>query len=118
MQLKPLKCEERPWGRYVDHFRTDKVVFKLIYVAPFKRLSLQFHEFRDEVWVHISGKGEAVIDDNVINLLPGSRLIINAGQSHRLINISGEELVIAEMQHGECSESDIVRIEDDFGRVK
>lgn len=118
MQSKPLKSEIRPWGRYEDYFRNGQVVFKIIYVAPQQRLSLQLHRSRSEVWIHISGEGYALVDDQKIELHSGNRIIIETEQTHRLVNTGSEELVVAEMQHGLCSESDIIRFSDDYGRGK
>jgi mannose-6-phosphate isomerase-like protein (cupin superfamily) len=118
MQSKPLKSEVRPWGRYDDYYRDDKVVFKIIYVAPKQRLSLQSHEGRSEVWVHVSGEGYALIDGKKFELCFGNRVVVEVGQTHRLVNTGSKDLVVAEMQHGVCSEDDILRFSDDYGRDK
>jgi len=106
----------RPWGKYCDHFRSNQVVFKMIYVDPGKRLSLQSHDFREEVWICIDGCGVATIDSEIIELGKNVRVDINKKQIHRLENTGNAVLVIAETQIGLCYEDDIVRYEDDFGR--
>ncbi len=106
----------KPWGSYTDFIREKGVVVKEITVSPGKRLSLQSHDKRKEHWIIISGKGLAVLDDSQIDLITGSIVHVDFGQKHRIINNSNDVLRIAEVQLGECLETDVVRYEDDFGR--
>jgi mannose-6-phosphate isomerase-like protein (cupin superfamily) len=106
----------KPWGHYVDHFRSLECVFKIITVDPHSRLSLQYHLGRSEVWLCLSGAGEAVVGHQTQRLQSGSKVEINIGETHQLRNVGDKPLVVAEMQCGECDENDIVRIEDDYGR--
>lgn len=119
----PSNVHERPWGRYIDHFRSKELVFKTIEVDPQRRLSRQLHEGREETWIVLSGSGIAQYQLEVCGPLfnqplhPGIRIEIGMGIEHRLINNTDQLLVVAELQTGHCDENDIVRIEDDFGRV-
>lgn len=116
----------KPWGHYNDVFRQDCCVFKIITVDPDQRLSLQKHERRGEVWIVLSGRGWAeVYTESILKglmlerkylLLPGARVDIKPQEVHRL-SAGSEGIVVAELQYGECSEEDIVRLEDDHGRV-
>ena len=107
---------QKPWGNYTDFIREPSVVVKEITVSPGKRLSLQSHNKRKEYWIVISGKGIAVLDDAQIHLHSGSVIYVDFKQKHRIINDSDSLLRIAEVQLGECLETDVVRYEDDFGR--
>ena len=51
---------------------------------------------------------------------PGSYFHIKSSEAHQLINDGDgdENIVVYEMQFGKCSEDDIVRIEDRYGRVE
>jgi len=43
---------------------------------------------------------------------------IPVGAKHRLTNIGDDELVLIEVQYGDyLGEDDIVRLEDDYGRI-
>lgn len=43
---------------------------------------------------------------------------VPAGVAHRIENVGNDDLVFIEVQHGAYfGEDDIVRLEDDFGRV-
>ena len=115
----------KPWGSYKDLFRQDGCVFKIIMVDPDKRLSLQKHERRGETWIVLSGRGYAeVYTESILKglmlerkylLLPGAKVDIKPNEVHRLAADS-EGIVVAELQYGECSEDDIIRLADDYGR--
>ena len=111
--------EHRPWGFYevLSGDRADHKV-KRITVWPGKRLSLQYHARRSEHWVVIAGEGLVSVDDALRKLGPGQSIEIPLGSPHRIENIGDEPLVFIEVQRGEYfGEDDIVRIEDDFGRI-
>ena len=114
IEAKEVKKE---WGSYTDYYRTKSVVFKTIQVNPQQRLSLQSHNLRSELWFVKEGQCTCVLDDNRMVLEKGSSIIIPLNSKHRLENHTNEVCVVAEMQFGECSEDDIVRYEDDYGRT-
>ena len=91
---------------------------KRIQVHPGKRLSLQLHHWRSEQWVVVSGTGRVTVDDRVLDLVPGQAAEIPVGARHRLENPCQEPLQLIEVQSGAyLGEDDIVRLEDDYGRV-
>ena len=113
-----MEYDERPWGNYqvLDEGPGFKV--KRITVHPGRRLSLQRHARREEHWVIVAGTGLATRDDETVELGPRDALDIPLGAVHRLENPGSEPLVMIEVQHGDyLGEDDIVRIEDDFGRL-
>jgi mannose-6-phosphate isomerase-like protein (cupin superfamily) len=110
---------DKPLGCYIDIFRSSGRVLKLIHVDSKKRLSLQSHSLRDEIWYlfcELEG-GILELDGKLIPLKFGEEHFIKRGQKHRLINTSDSSLAIIEMQLGQCLEDDIERYEDDFGRA-
>lgn len=113
-----MEYDERPWGNYqvLDEGAGFKV--KRITVHPGKRLSLQSHERRQEHWVIVSGRGLATRDDELVPLGPRDVFDVPVGARHRLENPGDEQLVMIEVQHGDyLGEDDIVRFEDDYGRL-
>lgn len=111
--------EHRPWGCFeiLSDDRGDHKV-KRITVWSGKRLSLQYHARRSEHWVVITGDGLVSVGDSQVRLGPGQSIDIPLRAPHRIENIGDEPLVFIEVQQGEYfGEDDIVRIEDDFGRV-
>lgn len=108
----------RPWGTYtvVDQGPAHKV--KRIVVAPKMRLSYQVHSRRSEHWFVIEGYGMATLDGCEIDVRHGVTIDVPTGVAHRIENLGTDDLVFIEVQHGDYfGEDDIVRLEDDFGRV-
>ncbi|RZT21379.1 sugar phosphate nucleotidyltransferase [Fictibacillus sp. BK138] len=106
--------EERRWGWYrvLDYtkFEEDKeVLTKRIGVSAGKNLSYQLHDFRDEVWTIIKGKGEFILNGELIFVKPGDILKIKSGDKHAIRAIT--DLEIIEVQTGtQLIEEDIVRL--------
>lgn len=108
--------EERPWGVWVDWYRTDEATLKCMVVRPGARMSLQRHRERREVWRVISGHGEDQGTEPPTPLSPGKTHVVEVGARHRIANTGTAPLVIVELQMGHCSEGDIERLADDYKR--
>lgn len=110
---------QRPWGFYKTTILNDYFQSKVISVKPGQQLSLQSHNHREEHWIVAHGKGVVQIEKSEINIENGSSLFIPKGAKHRLTNTdSSENLIITEVQIGDyLGEDDIVRYEDNYGRV-
>jgi len=111
--------EKHPWGRWTVLTEGVGYKVKLIEVSPGHRLSLQLHQYRSEHWVVVSGRARVVIGDRMVELIPLESMVIPVGAVHRLENPWPDPLVVVEVQRGEIlSEEDIVRLEDDYHRVR
>lgn len=138
--------QTRPWGgffvlaedqaqqfadKYFDGLSVDdlkisgKLSPKILVVAPEKRLSWQYHHRRAEIWQVMRGtvgiKTSDTDEEGTINSYsPGDRIILQKGERHRLIGLEDWGIVAEIWQHTDPSnpsdESDIVRVQDDFGR--
>lgn len=138
--------QTRPWGgffvlaedqaqqfadKYFDGLSVDdlkisgKLSPKILVVAPEKRLSWQYHHRRAEIWQVIKGTVGIKTSDTdeegtVKSYSPGDRIILQKGERHRLIGLEDWGIVAEIWQHTDPSnpsdESDIVRVQDDFGR--
>ena len=106
----------RPWGTYEVLLDEPSYKVKRITVNPNQRLSLQFHNLREEHWTVVEGSGTVVIDDMNATALIGSRWVIPQRAIHRAI-AHDEKFVFIETQLGDCDEDDIIRLEDDYGRL-
>lgn len=126
--LKKEKREElkyhnkvfRPWGWYINVEGSDTNGFKVkrIGVYPGKRLSLQSHNKRSEHWVIVRGKARVQVGQDFLNLEPNQHVYIPKETLHRMENLGDEMVEFVETQIGEyLGEDDIVRYQDDFGRV-
>ena len=91
---------------------------KRIGVYPGKRLSLQSHNHRSEHWVIAKGTAKVQLDDKFFTLEKNQHIYIPVKSLHRMENIGDEIVEFVETQIGDyLGEDDIVRYEDDFGRV-
>lgn len=110
--------ERRPWGWYRTVYQADQWLVKIIHVNPGQRLSLQQHKWRQEHWVVVEGCVTATVNDVRTTLAVGDSIDIALGAVHRIENWGTVPAIICETQLGaRCEESDIVRVEDDYGRA-
>jgi len=110
--------EKRPWGNYHIIARNTGYQIKEIKVSQGSKLSLQKHNNRSEFWQIVKGKSKITIEGDEYYLSEGEHIYIPKDTIHRIENIGKEELIFIEIQLGESlKEEDIIRIEDDYGRV-
>ena len=104
---------------------TQKLSPKFLVVAPHKRLSWQYHFRRAELWSVTQGPIGVAISDTDEQSEPGSYQVneiitLPVGQRHRLVGLDQWGVVAEIWQHTDVAnpsdESDIVRLQDDFGR--
>jgi mannose-6-phosphate isomerase-like protein (cupin superfamily) len=137
----------KPWGGFVviDEHQTrdfaiayfenmyvssrkisDKLSPKILIVAPHKRLSWQFHHRRAEIWRVIKGNVGVITSDNDIEgplkkLVEGEFITLKQGERHRLVGLDDWAVIAEIWQHTDpnnpSDEEDIVRVQDDFGRI-
>lgn len=108
----------RPWGTYTVLQEDPKFKIKRIEVKPGGRLSLQMHHHRSEHWVVVSGMARIVNGEKEFFLGTNESTYIPAGHKHRLENPGLMGLIMIEVQSGDyLEEDDIVRFEDNYGRV-
>ncbi|HEY3524268.1 MAG TPA: cupin domain-containing protein [Candidatus Limnocylindrales bacterium] len=107
----------KPWGEERIWVWTDQYAGKVITIEAGKRLSLQYHEAKDEAVYVLSGRLRLHLEaaDGTmleLDLGPGESRRVPVGRRHRfealewtqLIEVSGPEL------------DDVIRVEDDYGR--
>lgn len=110
--------DERPWGSYLVLSESPDHKVKRIVVQPGKRLSYQRHAHRSEHWFVVSGEAVVTLDGDERNLGAGHSVDVPVGVPHRIENPGADVLVFIEVQHGAYfGEDDIVRLDDDFGRI-
>jgi len=106
--------EERRWGWYrvLDYTKLEdekEVLTKRICITSGENLSYQLHDYRNETWTIIKGKGEFILNDQMRIVKPGDVVQIQAGDKHAVKAIT--DLEIIEVQMGsQLIEEDIVRL--------
>lgn len=112
------KFDRRPWGTFTVLDEADSFKVKRIEVLPGKRLSYQKHAQRAEHWFVVQGTAKVTLDDRDIIVAPGESIDIPVGSAHRIENAGNDLLVFIEVQRGVyLGEDDIIRLQDDFGRM-
>ena len=118
--MSEREYSERPWGNYTvlsDEAYDHKV--KRLVVHPGKRLSYQRHAQRAEHWFIVAGTATVTLDGSVIKVGAGEAIDIPLESAHRVANDGDVDVVLIEVQRGSYfGEDDIVRLEDDYGRVE
>ncbi|MEX0991161.1 MAG: cupin domain-containing protein [Actinomycetota bacterium] len=117
--MEPRRVD-KPWGHEVIWADTPAYVGKILVIEAGKRLSLQYHEVKDETILVISGRLRLHLADEggeagevaVTVLGPGESRHVPPRAVHRYEAIERTEL--AEVSTPELD--DVVRVEDDFGR--
>lgn len=108
---------DKPWGHELLWAQTDRYAGKLLVIEAGQRLSLQYHDRKDE-WIQVlSGRLRLILetDDGELAeriLGPGEGAHVAAGRRHRFEALERSELV--EVSTPEID--DVVRLADDFGR--
>ena len=102
---------KKPWGTYEVLLDEPNYKVKRIVVHPYERFSLQYHKHREEHWVIVEGDGIVQVKQKEYPAIIRSHWVILPTEMHRA------GLVFIETQTGDCREEDIVRLEDDYGRL-
>jgi len=109
----------RPWGRYVNLFKGKGFLVKELYVKSNASISLQKHHHRSEHWLITEGVPRITINKNVFLKKANDSVFIPQGAVHRIQNRSKKPVKIIEVQTGSIlKETDIVRYQDIYGRIK
>jgi mannose-6-phosphate isomerase-like protein (cupin superfamily) len=117
MELLPnIYNEIRPWGSFERFTLNEMSSVKILRVSAGKRFSLQKHSKRNEYWKIIEGSGIVQVGDILREVVVGDAVEIPIGSLHRLTG-GPEGIACLEICTGEFDEEDIVRTEDDFGRI-
>jgi len=110
--------EVRPWGTFENLLDKEYCKVKEIVIKPGQAPSYQYHFKREEVWVVVRGNGELKLDDEIIPVTTGQIIHVPLEAKHQIKNNGESDLVFIEVQMGEYfGEDDIVRLEDNYGRV-
>jgi mannose-6-phosphate isomerase len=114
---KTISEEVRPWGKFRSYPCRTTGNLKIITVKPGRALSLQYHRRRSEFWVVLDPGLEMTLGKRTWRPKRGEEIFIPRGTAHRLRCVGRRPGRVMEVWIGRSKESDIVRLEDDFGRV-
>jgi mannose-6-phosphate isomerase len=110
--------DQRPWGRFRSYPHRDAAAIKIITVDPGGTLSLQYHARRAEFWIALDEGLEITVGERTWRPARGEEIYIPRGTAHRLRSAGTAPARIMEIWLGDSDESDIVRLDDVYGRTK
>ena len=95
------------------------VLVKELTVNSKSSISLQKHHHRSEHWMITQGKPKITINKKKFFKKENDSVFIPTGSTHRIENLYKKLVRIIEVQTGPIlKESDIVRFQDNYGRIK
>ncbi len=108
----------RPWGSFQTLDSGNGFQVKRLVINPGASISLQLHRQRSEHWVVVSGVANVTCGDETLILKSNESTYIPIDTKHKLENLAEVPLEVVEVQTGSyLGEDDIVRFEDEYGRV-
>jgi mannose-6-phosphate isomerase-like protein (cupin superfamily) len=110
----------KPWGHENIWALTEKYVGKILHIKKGKRLSLQFHNVKEETIMVLEGTMELILEEG--SRREETRIIMNPGDTyhispltvHRFSASQGTDVKLVEVSTTEIH--DVVRLDDDHGR--
>jgi mannose-6-phosphate isomerase-like protein (cupin superfamily) len=114
--MSNIRRVEKPWGYEEIFAHTSRYVAKFLIIFKGRRLSLQYHEKKDESLFLLSGRMHLLLgkkeplEERILE--PGDCFFVPAGMLHRFTAI--EDCRLVEVSTPELG--DVVRVEDDYGR--
>ncbi len=114
----PVKHVPKPWGHEIIWAHTDHYVGKILHVKAGEKLSVQYHNHKDETvyllsgemkyWVQLPGKDD--LEDQ--SLKAGDAFRITPGTIHYIEAVTDVDVLEASTPHLD----DVVRLKDKYGR--
>jgi mannose-6-phosphate isomerase-like protein (cupin superfamily) len=105
-----------------DHYRADDIVLRQIVVEPGMATQYQIHEERSEFWFVSKGNGliktsafgaESAGNNYMMSEVgEGEIIILENGTAHQISNNGDNDLIIYQLQYGNCYDEDMVVLED------
>lgn len=114
---KGIMEDIRPWGKFRSFPHEKAGSIKIITVNPGASLSLQYHHHRSEFWVILDEGLEITVRKKVWLAKKGDEVFIPQKAPHRLRCVGTTPARVMEVWIGDSDESDIVRLEDQYGRT-
>lgn len=114
--MSPTRVE-KPWGHEIIWARTDRYVGKVLHIKAGHKLSLQYHQKKDET-IHLwSGRMLFVYDEGQglqeRELALGESVHITPGMKHRMVALTDCDILEASTPELD----DVVRLDDEYGRA-
>jgi mannose-6-phosphate isomerase len=118
MAKQEIRRVEKPWGYELIWAKTGDYVGKILHINKGHKLSLQYHQVKEETIYISSGKmtlvfenEKGVVEEILMNT--GEAHHIPVGRKHRMVAV--EDCDVFEVSTPQLD--DVVRLEDGYGRT-
>lgn len=109
-----MNIVEKPWGYEEIWAHTNNYVGKILHINHGHRLSLQYHNIKEETVRVLNGVLTLILAEKTLVLKSGQSAHIPPGALHRMEANDGDvDLVEVSTPHLD----DVVRIKDDYHRL-
>ncbi|MCM0607073.1 MAG: hypothetical protein KA715_13370 [Xanthomonadaceae bacterium] len=117
MSDNQVKRVEKPWGYELIWAKTKDYVGKILHINAGGKLSLQYHNIKEETFYVSKGKMTLVYENEkgVMTerlMVPGDSHHMLPGKKHRMIGVEDCDVIEVSTNHLD----DVVRLSDDYGR--
>ena len=117
--IKKKNIFYRPWGRFTNLFNGKNFLIKELCIKPNGILSLQKHFHRSEHWLVTQGSPKITLNKKKFTKKKNEVIFVPVGAIHRIENPNKKSVKIIEAQLGSIlKETDIIRYQDVYGRIK
>ena len=110
-----MKFVERPWGSFKQSAHNQETTVSLMTLLPGKRLSLQSHTGRAELWIVLDDGATVQVGEQTRVYSSGEEIWINANEKNRL-SCAGDESVRREVCDARAFVMDLTR--GGFGQAR
>ena len=116
-KISECKKSDKPWGYEVLWAQTDDYVAKIMQIRAGNRMSLQYHEKKEETLYVMSGiliVWQSEDDEKWVSLKPGDIYHVKPGQIHRFGADATGDTMLVEVSTNYLD--DVIRLKDDYKR--
>lgn len=104
-----MRLVNRPWGWWLSLIKRPRFKVKLLYFKQGKKLSVQKHHLRSELWCFLSGRGTFLLKNDWLSVGAGDYRNVPPQTVHSFHAFKGT--LVLEIQYGDkCIEDDIERL--------
>jgi mannose-6-phosphate isomerase len=117
--MQTVKKIEKPWGHELLWAQTADYAAKVLHIEQGHKLSLQYHERKEETILLYTGRMLLVLEDEAgrfqeIPMTAGEAHHIPVGRQHRMIALETCDVFEVSTNHLD----DVVRVDDAYGRAE
>lgn len=121
-----MKLVKKPWGHEEIWAKTEKYVGKILTIFPGHRLSLQYHNTKEETIYVLEGVlnvWHSEDEKDYTMLMPGDTFHVKPNQVHRFgapkassLRLFGKSMATKILEVSTPELDDVVRLKDDYNR--